>query len=74
MSDVSEIISKWPSAEAFSEDIGLKYRSHGRVMKVRGRIPELRWPAVIAAAERRGIEGVTREVLEAANGKREAAQ
>jgi hypothetical protein len=74
MSDVSEIISKWPSAEAFSDDLGLKYRSHGRVMKVRGRIPEARWPDVIAAAERRGIEGVTRELLEAAHGRSESAQ
>lgn len=52
---VADIIGMWPSAEAFSEDIGLKYRSHGRVMKMRGRIPRAHWPKIIESARRREI-------------------
>jgi hypothetical protein len=63
---VSDIIGQWPSAEAFSSDLGLKHLSHSRVMKVRGRIPRQHWPRVVEAAKARGLP-VTEEVLKAAH-------
>lgn len=61
---VAELIELWPSAEQFSDDLGLKYRSHGRLMKVRGSIPRNRWDSVVQAATSRGIDGVTHRLLE----------
>jgi hypothetical protein len=52
----ASIISLWPSAEHFAEDIGLKWPGHARVMRLRGRIPEQYREKVLAAAKRRGIE------------------
>lgn len=67
MLNVAKIIEKWPSAEVFADDLGLKYRSHGRVMKVRGRIARQYWPAVVECAQKRHIDGVTLEILEEAH-------
>lgn len=55
MQTVSQIIEQWPSAETFADDIGLKHRSHARVMKLRGSIPRRYWLLVIDAAAKRGI-------------------
>ena len=63
MKSVRTLIELWPSAEVFSDDLGLKYRSHGRVMKMRNRIPHTYWTAVIEAARRRKIDGVTLDGL-----------
>jgi hypothetical protein len=70
MIDVATIIDRWPSAEAFGQDIGLKYRSHARTMKVRGSIPRAHWPKVLEAARRRAI-ALTQQDLEQAH-QREA--
>ena len=51
----ASIIDLWPSAEHFADDLGLKFRSHARVMKMRGRIPSKYHEAVTEAAKRRGI-------------------
>lgn len=67
MLNVAKIIEKWPSAEVFADDLGLKYRSHGRVMKVRGRIARQYWPAVVECAQKRHIDGITIQVLEDAH-------
>lgn len=69
MDAVARIISLWPSAEHFAADVGLKYPSYGRVLKMRGRIPDRYWDAAVAAAERRGL-ALTRDDLEAAHPKR----
>ena len=66
MKSASDIISSWPSAEHFAADIGLKYASYGRVMKMRGRIPARYWDVTVSAAERRGIP-LTRSDIEAAH-------
>lgn len=60
---IAELIALWPSAEVFSDDLGLKWRSHGRVMKVRRRIPVAYWDAVVSSARRRGIGGITHDLL-----------
>lgn len=72
MKSASDIISAWPSAEHFAADIGLKYASYGRVMKMRGRIPSRYWDMTITAAERRGI-ALTRNDLEAAHASQSAS-
>jgi hypothetical protein len=63
-SSVADLIRLWPSQEQFGDDLALKWRSHGRVMRVRNSIPRARWNAVVEAARKRGIEGVSIEVLE----------
>jgi len=55
MVDVPSIISRWPNAETFAADLGLKHLSYGRVMKLRRSIPPAHWPAALKAAEVRGI-------------------
>lgn len=64
MMTVDRLIELWPSAEKFADDIGLKWRSHARVMKIRGRIPRRYWQTVVQAAETRGISGITIDELE----------
>lgn len=65
--NVATIIGLWPTTEAFADDLGLKRGAdHARVMKVRGRIPKGRWPAVLEAAQRRGLP-LTEQMLERAN-------
>ena len=56
MRTAADIISLWPSAEHFAADLGLKYPSYGRVMKMRKRIPARYWPNLISAASQRGID------------------
>lgn len=60
----ASIIDLWPSAEHFADDLGLKHRGHGRVMKLRGRIPERYHEAVKVAAEKRGIALPAREAAQ----------
>ncbi|BAQ44369.1 hypothetical protein [Methylobacterium aquaticum] len=62
MSTVSDLIAKWPSISDWARDLGLR-PSHGTVIKHRGSIPVAYWPKMIAAAEQRGINGVTYEAL-----------
>lgn len=72
MVNARSIIELWPSAEQFAADIGLKYRSHARVMKVRNSIPKCYWPVVAAAAKKRGLN-VTEKTLAAAHDRDTAA-
>jgi hypothetical protein len=65
----ADIISRWPSAEVFADDLGLKWRSHGRVMRLRNSIPETYWQAVAEAAKRRGYADITSEVIAKAHAK-----
>jgi len=66
----ADIVRRWPSAEAFGVDLGLKRRGdHARVMMVRGRIPRSYWPRVLDCAHQRGIE-LTEADLEAAHRRR----
>lgn len=64
------IIERWPSAEKFGADLGLKYPSHARVMKVRNSIPASYWPRVLEAAGIRRID-LTRADLDAAKKARD---
>lgn len=73
IASVKDIISLWPSAEVFSDDLGLKYRSHGRLMKRRDSIPVVYWDSVVTAAKRRGID-VTLATLVRAHARKTAKQ
>ncbi len=57
-----DIILRWPSQSDFSDDIGVLYNSVS-VMKHRNSIAPRYWPALIAAAQRRGFSDVTLELL-----------
>lgn len=61
---VIKLIELWPTNREFAEDIGLKNISHGRTMKVRGRIPRAYWYPLVAAAKKRKLPGVTLQYLE----------
>jgi len=67
--DPRSLIAKWPSAEVYARDIGLKYPSYARVMKVRNSIPRKWWDATVLSASRRGIDGVTHKLLERLHGE-----
>ena len=56
------IINKWPTLTDFANDIGVQYGT-AKAMRRRGRIPSGRWARVVAAANDRGISGVTFEKL-----------
>lgn len=73
MSSFRSIIDLWPSAESLSDDLGLKHRSHARVMKVRNSIPKVYWTSVLLAAQRRGIALTEAALSEAEKQRGEAA-
>jgi hypothetical protein len=62
METFPEIIALWPSAEALGADIG-EPGLNVRAWKRRKAIPPEHWVALVAAADRRGIDGVTYERL-----------
>jgi len=61
---VATLIAKWPkpSLANFARDLGVRVE-HAGSMKHRKSIPSTHWLAVVRAAEGRGIEGVTLEML-----------
>jgi hypothetical protein len=58
----SDIIGRWPSPADFASDLGIE-SSHARVMKTRASIPPEYWGKVVSAAVRRGIDGLSLELL-----------
>jgi hypothetical protein len=62
MTTYTEIIDRWPSLTAYAADIGVRYGT-AQVMRYRGSIPAKYWKRVVAAAARRGIDGVSLELL-----------
>lgn len=59
---VSALIAVWPTIAEFASDVGCGYEA-ARQMRRRESIAPDHWPTVIAAADRKGIEGVTFEWL-----------
>jgi hypothetical protein len=57
-----DIIKLWPSNTDFARDINVR-PNHLQTMKVRDSIPAEYWPALVNAARRRRIGGVTLEQL-----------
>lgn len=68
---VSDLIGLWPepSLTTFAADIRVPTK-HASAMKARDSINVDYWPDVIAAAERREIEGITYERLTLMHAKR----
>ncbi|WP_172822725.1 carph-isopro domain-containing protein [Paramagnetospirillum marisnigri] len=62
MKTFADIIALWGTATALAADIG-ETGLNVRAWRNRNSIPASRWLDVIAAAKRRGIEGVTLDVL-----------
>lgn len=64
MKTFSDIIDLWPkpSIATFADDIGVVYVT-AQVMRYRDSINSKHWDAVVAAAKRRGIHGVSLAVL-----------
>ncbi|MPZ36647.1 MAG: hypothetical protein GEU95_01065 [Rhizobiales bacterium] len=58
----ADVMAKWPTDADFARDIGVK-PTHAQTMKVRDSIPPGYWPAVVVAAAKRNIQGLTLEVL-----------
>lgn len=67
MSAVQSIIAKWDTPAKFGRAIDLKVINHAHQMWDRMSIPLLRWPAVVEAAARDEIKGVTIDALMAAH-------
>lgn len=63
LTTVAELIALWGSAEQFAREVGLKRPEHARTMRLRGSINERWHDAVVLAASRRGIVGITHRVL-----------
>ena len=49
------LVTTWPSASQMAREIGLKHESHATIMRFRKSIPTRHWPALMKAAEKRGI-------------------
>ena len=71
-SSVIELIDSFDTIRAFSEAVGCGYEA-ARKMRDRGSIAPENWPAVVAAAESAGIEGVTLEWLSSTRRKRRSS-
>lgn len=63
---VPSLINLWPSLAVFAADAGVSYEA-AKQMRRRGSIPVGYWPAIIAAADTRGIDGVSSETLMASH-------
>lgn len=68
----SAIIALWPSLSDLATDLGVGYES-AKAYKRRNSIPSEHWSALIKAADKRGIEGITAERLAALAANRRAA-
>ncbi len=62
MDSFRKIIGAWPSDTALGDDLGIP-ASHVRTMRARDSIPSTYWTPLVAAAEPRGIKGITIERL-----------
>lgn len=72
MNSFSEVIGQWETTADFAKDIGVQYVS-AAAMKRRNSIPSAYWEQTVEAAKRRGIKGVTLQLLARLARKREAA-
>lgn len=64
MNSFSEVVGAWETVAIFADDVGVPYVT-AAAWRQRNSIPAQRWSAVVKAAQKRGIEGVTLEILAA---------
>lgn len=62
MQTVADLLTKWPTNSDFARDVGLDAR-HISMMKMRNSIHPRHWDAIIKAARKRGITGVSIDTL-----------
>ena len=62
MESFSDVIRALGEPPGFAKAVGVA-ESHARTMKARDSIPPEYWQALVAAAEARGIEGVSLDLL-----------
>lgn len=62
MRTFADVIRRWENTEVFAADVGVPGVT-GRAWKNRNSIPPVHWPAVVGAADRRGLTGITRDLL-----------
>lgn len=73
MRSFASLIESFGGPARFAESVGVT-ASHAGVMKTRDSIPPEYWPRVVAAAQARGVNGVSYEALALiAASKREGA-
>lgn len=62
--DFRAVMARWPSARAFARDVaGASSQELGRIWHRRNRVPRALWPAVLEAAARRQVGGLSTELL-----------
>lgn len=66
-----QLIDAWPSLRVFAGDVGVPYVT-AQMMKFRDSINARHWPAIVEAAGRRKISGVTLVALMELGRKRDA--
>ena len=59
---ISDLISRWPTIGAFASDVGCSYEA-ARKMRDRQSIAPEHWPAVVIAAKRHKVPGVSLDWL-----------
>lgn len=64
-----EVIKAWPSLEDFASDADANPNT-AKQWRTRNKIPDDRWHRIVRAASKRGIRGVTPEVLSALAAKK----
>jgi hypothetical protein len=67
---IRDIIRSWPTAGDLASDLEMGGRKGTRLVRMwsyRGHIPPNRFPAIVAAAEQRGLEHITLQSLYEAN-------
>lgn len=57
-----QLIDRWPSLEAFAQDVRVKCNT-AKQMRLRDSVPSEYWLEMVASAERRQIAGVTLDAL-----------
>jgi hypothetical protein len=57
-----EIINRWPTIRAFADAIGVEYNTAKHIRRRRA-IPARHWAALVDAAPKSGIKGITLKVL-----------
>lgn len=62
MQSFTDVINLWPSLTSFARDIRVEYVT-AQIMRYRDSIAPRHWPKVVSAAEKRGFDGVTLELL-----------
>jgi hypothetical protein len=62
LTDFAAVVALWPSLSELAADLGIAY-GVAKQWRRRNSIPADKWLALVAAAERRGFDGITLDLL-----------